>query len=185
MSASIEHFYLNPWRVIVTGVEFHCFRITVSMSILRGEGGLTVLVTRVGVVYPTFLLMQYSVWYWTLFSCYSSHGGKKFRRSTHQKNEETNSRARSITPSPLRVVVAISLQFVTIPDMIISIPVASHTNSCIQSLQSLFESRVQPACASWSGEQSRISWAYYPKAVKTNEIARSVIIMTVVLPLQQ
>ena len=25
------------------------------------------------------------------------------------------------------------------------------------------------------GERSRISWAYYPKAVKTNEIARSVI----------
>ena len=79
-------------------------------------------------------------------------------------------------PSPLRVVVAISLQFVTIPDMIISTPVASHTNSCIQSLQSLFESCVQPTCASQSGEQSRISWAYYPKAVKTNEIARSVII---------
>ena len=72
--------------------------------------------------------------------------------------------------------VAISLQFVTIPDMIISTPVASHTNSCIQSLQSLFESCVQPTCASQSGEQSRISWAYYPKAVKTNEIARSVII---------
>ena len=104
-------------------------------------------------------------------------GGKKFRRSTHRKNEETNSRARSITPSPLRVVVVISLQFVTIPDIIISTPVASHTNSCIQSLQSLFESCVQPACASWSGEQSRISWAYYPKAVKTNEIVRSVIIM--------
>ena len=27
-----------------------------------------------------------------------------------------------------------------------------------------------------SGERSRISWAYYPKAVRTNEIARSVII---------
>ena len=27
-----------------------------------------------------------------------------------------------------------------------------------------------------SGEQSRISWAYYPKRVMTNEIARSVII---------
>ena len=25
-----------------------------------------------------------------------------------------------------------------------------------------------------SGEPSRISWAYYPKAVRTNEIARSV-----------
>ena len=27
-----------------------------------------------------------------------------------------------------------------------------------------------------SGEQSRISWAYYSKAVRTNEIARSVVI---------
>ena len=27
-----------------------------------------------------------------------------------------------------------------------------------------------------SGEQSQISWAYYPKVVRTNEIARSVII---------
>ena len=27
-----------------------------------------------------------------------------------------------------------------------------------------------------SGERSRISWAYYPKRVMTNEIARSVII---------
>ena len=29
----------------------------------------------------------------------------------------------------------------------------------------------------WSGEQSQISWAYFPKVVKTNEIVRSVIIM--------
>ena len=28
-----------------------------------------------------------------------------------------------------------------------------------------------------TGERSRISWAYYPKRVMTNEIARSVIIM--------
>ena len=28
-----------------------------------------------------------------------------------------------------------------------------------------------------SGEQSRISWAYYPNSVMTNEIGRSVIIM--------
>ena len=32
-----------------------------------------------------------------------------------------------------------------------------------------------------SGEQSRISWAYYPKAVRTNEIARSVIIRSTAL----
>jgi len=35
-----------------------------------------------------------------------------------------------------------------------------------------------------SGEQSRFSWAYSPKVVKTNEIARSVII-TLTLPSQQ
>ena len=28
----------------------------------------------------------------------------------------------------------------------------------------------------WSGEQSRISWAYFPKEVNTNEIARLVIL---------
>ena len=36
-----------------------------------------------------------------------------------------------------------------------------------------------------SGEQSQISWASYPEAVKTNEIARSVIIITYHPPLQQ
>ena len=33
-----------------------------------------------------------------------------------------------------------------------------------------------PLGEKWSGERSRISWAYYPKQVMTNEIARSVII---------
>ena len=38
-------------------------------------------------------------------------------------------------------------------------------------------SRAQPTCVSWqqwSGEQSRISWVYSQKVVRTNEIARSV-----------
>ena len=42
------------------------------------------------------------------------------------------------------------------------------------------QSRALPVRASrqekWSGERSRISWAYYPKQVLTNEISRSVII---------
>ena len=33
-----------------------------------------------------------------------------------------------------------------------------------------------PPGEKWSGERSRISWAYYPKRVMTNEIARLVII---------
>ena len=33
-----------------------------------------------------------------------------------------------------------------------------------------------PHCEKQSGELSRISWAYYPKRVMTNEIARLVII---------
>ena len=33
-----------------------------------------------------------------------------------------------------------------------------------------------PPSEKWSGERSRISWAYYPKRVMTNEIARLVII---------
>ena len=43
-----------------------------------------------------------------------------------------------------------------------------------------FHSLVPRPCAppgeKRSGEQSRISWAYYPKQVMTNEIARLVII---------
>ena len=35
---------------------------------------------------------------------------------------------------------------------------------------------VSCVCLRRSGEQSRISWTYYPKQVMTNEIARSVII---------
>ena len=34
-----------------------------------------------------------------------------------------------------------------------------------------------------SGERSRISWVYYPKVVRTNEIERSVIITYVALSL--
>ena len=34
-----------------------------------------------------------------------------------------------------------------------------------------------PPGEKWSGEQSRVSWAYYPNIVMTNEIVRSVIIM--------
>ena len=34
-----------------------------------------------------------------------------------------------------------------------------------------------PPGEKWSGERSRISWAYSPKRWKTNEIARSLIIM--------
>ena len=41
---------------------------------------------------------------------------------------------------------------------------------------SLVSSPRAPPGEKQSGEQSRISWAYYTKAVRTNEIARSVII---------
>ena len=41
---------------------------------------------------------------------------------------------------------------------------------------SLVTSPRAPPGEKWSGEGSRISWAYYPKAVRTNQIARSVII---------
>ena len=43
-------------------------------------------------------------------------------------------------------------------------------------LHSLVTSLCVPPGEKRSGERSRISWAYYPKAVRTNEIARSVII---------
>ena len=42
---------------------------------------------------------------------------------------------------------------------------------------SLVTSPCAPPGEKRSGERSRISWAYYPKVVRTNEIARSVIIM--------
>ena len=34
-----------------------------------------------------------------------------------------------------------------------------------------------PPGEKWSGERSRISWAYYPNVVMTNEIARLVILL--------
>ena len=37
-----------------------------------------------------------------------------------------------------------------------------------------------PPGEKWSGEQSRISWAYYPNVVMANEIARSVIITRII-----
>ena len=43
-------------------------------------------------------------------------------------------------------------------------------------LTSLVTSPCPPPGEKRSGERSRVSWAYYPKAVKTNEIAWSVII---------
>ena len=45
-------------------------------------------------------------------------------------------------------------------------------NTCF----SLVTSLRTPPGEKLSGERSRISWAHYPKAVRTNEIARSVII---------
>ena len=42
---------------------------------------------------------------------------------------------------------------------------------------SLMPSLRAPPGKKRSGEQSQISWAYYPKPVETNEIARLVIIM--------
>ena len=75
-------------------------------------------------------------------------GGRKFRLSTHQKNEERmkrrmkNEEQKKQTaepdPSPLRLVVSISLQLVTIPALIILLPLASYTNDCIQSSESLY-----------------------------------------------
>ena len=41
---------------------------------------------------------------------------------------------------------------------------------------SLVTSPQVPPGKKQSGEQSQISWAYYPRVVRTNEIARSVII---------
>ena len=46
----------------------------------------------------------------------------------------------------------------------------------IISTPSLVTSACTPPGEKRSGKQSQISWAYYPKAVRTNEIARSVII---------
>ena len=45
-----------------------------------------------------------------------------------------------------------------------------------QSNSSLVPTLHAPSGVKWSGEQSRISWAYYPKWVMTNEIVRLLII---------
>ena len=42
---------------------------------------------------------------------------------------------------------------------------------------SLMSTMFAPPNKKWSGEQSQISWAYYRKVVRTNEIVRSLIIM--------
>ena len=48
---------------------------------------------------------------------------------------------------------------------------------CVCPYQASFVPRLHtPPGEKRSGEQSRISWAYSPKVVRTNEIARSVII---------
>ena len=52
-----------------------------------------------------------------------------------------------------------------------------HRKCTYQWKTSLVTSPRAPPSKKRSGERSRISWAYYPKAVRTNEIARSVIIM--------
>ena len=51
------------------------------------------------------------------------------------------------------------------------VDVATHPHNT-----SLVTSPCAPPGEKRSGERSRISWAYYSKAVRTNEIARSVII---------
>ena len=129
----MEHFYLNLWRAIVTRVEVHHFSITISMCILRGRGSLSVLMTRVVALYPTFVLMQFQ----SGTEPYSSHGWK-FRLSSHRKNEERKKQSAEPDPSPLRLVVSISLQLVIIPALIISLPLASYTNGYIQSSESLY-----------------------------------------------
>ena len=50
-------------------------------------------------------------------------------------------------------------------------------HSCASVRLSLVPRPLTPPGEKRSGEQSQISWAYYPKRVMTNEIARSVIIM--------
>ena len=50
---------------------------------------------------------------------------------------------------------------------------------------SLMPSPRTPPSEKWSGECSQIPWAYSSKVVRTNEVARSVIITYVALPLQQ
>ena len=52
-------------------------------------------------------------------------------------------------------------------------------------IPSLVFSPRAPTSEKQSGERSQISWASYPEAVKTNEIARSVIIIMYHPPLQQ
>ena len=77
-------------------------------------------------------------------------GGRKFRLSTHRKNEEQKKRTAEPDPSPLRLVVSISLQLVTIPALIVSLPLASYTNGCIQSSKSLyFRLSSLPLPSSW------------------------------------
>lgn len=61
-------------------------------------------------------------------------GGREFRLSTHRKNEE--GKKRTTEPDPL--VVSIPLQLVTIPALIFLLPLASYTNDCIQSSESLY-----------------------------------------------
>ena len=140
----MEHFYLSLWRAIVTRVKVHRFSITVYMCILRGKGSLSVLMTRVVAVYPTFVLMQSQSGTEPILAM----GGRKFRLSTHRKNEERKKRrmkneerkkqTAEPDPSPLSLVVSISLQLVTIPALIISLPLASYINGCIQSSESLY-----------------------------------------------
>ena len=95
-------------------------------------------------MYPTFVLMQSQSGTEPILAM----GGRKFRLSTHRKNEERKKRrmkneerkkqTAEPDPSPLSLVVSISLQLVTIPALIISLPLASYINGCIQSSESLY-----------------------------------------------
>ena len=61
-------------------------------------------------------------------------GGRKFRLSTHRKNEERKRRAQ---PVPLSLIVAIPLQLVVVPALIVSLPLACYTSGHVQSSDSL------------------------------------------------
>lgn len=50
-----------------------------------------------------------------------------------------------------------------------------------EQINSLVPSLHVPQGKKWSGEQCQISWAYFQKAVMTNEIVRSLIVMYTVL----
>ena len=63
-------------------------------------------------------------------------GGRKFRLGTHRKNEERKKQRAEPAPPPL--VVSISLQLVTIPALMISLPLAAYADGRVHSSESLW-----------------------------------------------